>query len=380
MVKVFLNVYDLIPSESKSQTLSKDGLDILGLGVHHSGIEVLGMEISFGMDSSGRNDPTTDGIFIVEPRTACGVFKQQIELGDAPHISTTDDVERILNAMRPQWRAIAYHMLKKNCNCFSKEFAAAIDPKLAANIPDWVNRIGTAGGVVVPDALLKSLTEAVAPPAASAPELVGIISIPNSAGAVPTPLPPLSGAKEEKPASGGLLGFAKGVASAVATTVKSVVDDVDKKAFAAAFAGNASAELVAAFGCKVIHINRVQPAKLYVTSDGFGVAGSNNLATFVAWGDIASVQYGKVNHPPKDQCNVPPTFDLIKCSAKGEPSSPAEALLLFARDTKRIFPLWGFTSMGKVIEATKALTGAGVPAVTKAAIACDDEWRKKVRV
>ena len=64
--KVFLNVYDLSP-------LNDSFLFQIGCGIHHSGIEIMGREYSFG--SGG-------GIFESNPKEAGGArFKFQLEMG-----------------------------------------------------------------------------------------------------------------------------------------------------------------------------------------------------------------------------------------------------------------------------------------------------------
>jgi len=63
--KVLLNVYDLSPAN--------DYLCAVGLGLHHSGVEILGREYSFA--SGG-------GIFDSSPKDAPGAkFRESIELG-----------------------------------------------------------------------------------------------------------------------------------------------------------------------------------------------------------------------------------------------------------------------------------------------------------
>lgn len=63
---VFLNVYDLHPGN--------DYLYSVGLGAYHSGVEVYGVEYSFG--SGG-------GVFPGEPRNAPGAkFRESIRLGE----------------------------------------------------------------------------------------------------------------------------------------------------------------------------------------------------------------------------------------------------------------------------------------------------------
>ena len=63
--KVILNIYDLVPAN--------EYLYPLGIGVHHSGVEILGSEYSF---ASGA------GIFQTSPKDASGArYRESIEIG-----------------------------------------------------------------------------------------------------------------------------------------------------------------------------------------------------------------------------------------------------------------------------------------------------------
>ncbi|CUG88190.1 Hypothetical protein, putative [Bodo saltans] len=78
---VFLNVYDIVPYN--------DVLVPWGLGVHHTGIEVHGMEIAFGRCQRG------SGVFECHPKRCPGhKFREQLVLGTTPY--SQGDVEQWL--------------------------------------------------------------------------------------------------------------------------------------------------------------------------------------------------------------------------------------------------------------------------------------------
>lgn len=78
---VLLNVYDIVPYN--------DVLVPWGMGVHHTGIEVHGMEIAFGRCVRG------SGVFECQPKRCPGhKFREQLVLGTTPY--SQGDVEQYL--------------------------------------------------------------------------------------------------------------------------------------------------------------------------------------------------------------------------------------------------------------------------------------------
>ena len=432
---LFLNVYDLIAPNGTSTAVSSSsssaadnsssssnnsaktsasalsslsakgvGADILnaiGMGFYHSGVEYLGQEYSFGSDESGRNDPQTEGVYSVYPRTACGHFKQQIPLGDAPNGFTPADFEAILAALRPRWRSATYHILDHNCNHFTEELVAAVDARFAEGCPPalrllpkypkWVNRAAKSGSAVVPASLVRTITDAISPPTACAPDLVNFIDIPAFDGDYPPPLPPqvlprtnrwappvgttkpnaadasstssapatpppaaatappafeqpqwgvaavptamASAAAASSPivesiASGlARVGdYARRVANTVATTVTAAVvthvDEGDRKDYAASFPGAKPDDLLSAYVCTVIHVNRPQKAKVFIAVDGVRIKGAHRLSLFIPYGEVHSYYYGAVVRPQRADGNALPYF------IPTEDAAAADCLLL----------------------------------------------------
>jgi deubiquitinase DESI2 len=121
--KVFLNVYDLTPAN--------DYLWELGLGVHHSGIQVHGSEWTF---SSG-------GVFYHQPKGAPNVpFRKQVLLGTVNFSSAK--VRQIVDSLRSDFQGESYHILNNNCNSFANALCVAL---LEKPIPGYVNRLAGVG-------------------------------------------------------------------------------------------------------------------------------------------------------------------------------------------------------------------------------------------
>jgi hypothetical protein len=124
--KITLNLYDLSPSNSY--------LFPIGLGIHHSGIEITGTEYTFASGS---------GIFSHSPREANGaIFRESIELGLFD--GGNHEVDKILSHLREEFHGDTYNIISKNCNHFSNSFAFAL---LKKPIPSYINRVASIGNI-----------------------------------------------------------------------------------------------------------------------------------------------------------------------------------------------------------------------------------------
>ena len=118
---VHLNLYDLSPAN--------DCLYPLGIGLHHSGVEIMGSEYSFA--SGG-------GVFESPPGEAPGAkFRDRIELGSFDGGSA--ELTAVLDRLRSNgFGADEYHLVRKNCNHFANALVWAL---LRKPIPPHVNRL-----------------------------------------------------------------------------------------------------------------------------------------------------------------------------------------------------------------------------------------------
>ena len=160
-VPVFLNVYNLQDTtqggrKKKGSTFNES----VGFGFYHSGVEILGVEWSFG--GHPELPPTQPGIFPVRPKTALPAhqFHTQIRLGEIVGL-TQQKVATVLKKMEKDWYAVSYHLMSHNCNSFGEAFVAALNKefnvKPAMEVPSWVNRAARFGDVVVPDRIYKAM-------------------------------------------------------------------------------------------------------------------------------------------------------------------------------------------------------------------------------
>jgi hypothetical protein len=123
--KVFLNVYDLSPVN--------DYLYMAGLGLHHSGVEVMGSEYSF---ASGA------GIFESSPKLAPGAprFRESIDLGSFD--GGQAELKQALAVLRDDFGPDDYNLIRKNCNHFAN---ALIRKLMNKAMPGHVNRLADIG-------------------------------------------------------------------------------------------------------------------------------------------------------------------------------------------------------------------------------------------
>lgn len=340
---VFANVYNLVPSDSSATKLSNDALAYVKMGVFHVGIEVLGCEWSFGLAADSAHDPNVDGIFSVAPRRAVGEFKEQIALGTVNPPLTPERVKQVLDALRPQWKAATYHLLTRNCCYFSRAFAAALNPDFENTFPHYTYRAAGVGDKVLPDALVSSLTAALAPPPATPPHLIGKIDVPWT-GAIPPPKIVAGAAAPAAAASsggalGGLMGFAKSAAASVGEKVKSVTDDRERTALAKAFPSLNVASLIGSFDAHVQHIFREQNATIFVLDKCLAISGENGLAVNIAYENIQSVTFGRRTKPSTR--GLQPSFTVEDTNIGG-----ADAAVFVFLKTGLLIPIYDFAAFG----------------------------------
>jgi len=122
--KVVLNVYDL--------SQANDYLVSVGLGLHHSGVEILGREYSYA--SGG-------GIFDSSPKEAQGAkFRNSIELGSFDGGSS--ELNSAISNLREEFGPDRYNLIRRNCNHFAN---ALVWKLLGRTIPGHINRLADFG-------------------------------------------------------------------------------------------------------------------------------------------------------------------------------------------------------------------------------------------
>lgn len=138
--EAWLHVYDLNGTKGANNTLHP-----LGLGLFHAGLEVYGVEWSFGGALMPPGHLPVTGIHSMPPRSCPGAtYRESISLGAVPH--SAEEVWQILLKLAVQWLATAYHPLKRNCLNFCSEFATAL---AVQDVPSWVGRLALAADILL---------------------------------------------------------------------------------------------------------------------------------------------------------------------------------------------------------------------------------------
>ncbi|CAM9582847.1 unnamed protein product [Chrysoparadoxa australica] len=121
---VVLNVYDLHPANQ--------WLQVGGVGVYHSGVEVGGYEYTFASDA---------GIFAHSPREGPGAtFSHAVTIGKFE--GGRKGIDDAIEALRSDFDGNSYNLITRNCNHFSEAFCQKL---MGKEIPGYVNRLAYAG-------------------------------------------------------------------------------------------------------------------------------------------------------------------------------------------------------------------------------------------
>lgn len=123
-MKVLVSVYDLGGTSTNAFLNSFLSLG----GIYHVGVEVAGIEWSYGYCESG------SGVFAVEPmKCRLGPFREQVELGETK--MRADDIIRILHKLRMEWVGPDYNVINRNCVFFCKALLGELNPNIA--LPEY---------------------------------------------------------------------------------------------------------------------------------------------------------------------------------------------------------------------------------------------------
>lgn len=123
---IVLNVYDLSEYNTWLYWVGAGG-------VYHSGVEIYNEEYAFG-----GHEYDVSGIFVTSPREAPGpvLYRESIIIGETS--MSREEVHELVSKMGEEYKGNLYHLLQRNCNHFSEDFAYRL---CQARTPNWVNRL-----------------------------------------------------------------------------------------------------------------------------------------------------------------------------------------------------------------------------------------------
>jgi len=134
---VVLRIYDVTGAEVVC------GLNSLcraiGTGAFHCGVEVYGLEWSFGFTDEGGS-----GVFSCDPGE-CGdhAYREAVAMGRTP--LQEQDVLLLLSTLAQDWQGEDYDILKQNCCHFSDALCRRLG---VGPIPGWITNLAGAGAQV----------------------------------------------------------------------------------------------------------------------------------------------------------------------------------------------------------------------------------------
>lgn len=135
--RVTLNIYDLTPANAY--------LSPVGIGLFHTGVEILGSEYSF---ASGV------GIFQAKPKVAVGaVFKNSLEMGSFD--GGIVELNRVVRDLENDYKPYNYDIIERNCNHFCNHLIHGL---LRCEMPSYLNRSANIGfylSCILPLSLLR---------------------------------------------------------------------------------------------------------------------------------------------------------------------------------------------------------------------------------
>lgn len=137
---ILVHVYDVSQDEKiekLNRVLAHEYSPLKLGGVFHAGVEVLGLEWSYGCSE----DETMPGVACCEPRThPMHHYRQTIQLRRST--VAQEDIGVIISQMLEEYPGDDYDLLRRNCVHFADDFCQRLG---VGRIPGWVHRLARIG-------------------------------------------------------------------------------------------------------------------------------------------------------------------------------------------------------------------------------------------
>lgn len=150
-IPVFVHIYDVSQEENIQKInrwLASRYSPLKFGGVFHAGIEVNGLEWSYGVSFS----ETMPGISCVEPKShPCHSYRQTVQLRNTK--MSAEEIADLLSTVIEEYPGDDYDLLRRNCCHFADDFARRLG---AGRIPSWVHRLARLGARV--DSAMQAIT------------------------------------------------------------------------------------------------------------------------------------------------------------------------------------------------------------------------------
>lgn len=127
---VSVHLYDLSDALANLNAVS---VDLMGFGgALHVGLEVFGVEWSFGTGGVSSSQPKQNRHYN---------YRQTVSMGRT--FLSAEEVDRLINDMAREWPGSRYELWSKNCGTFCNELAERLG---VGSLPEWTTRLAEAGG------------------------------------------------------------------------------------------------------------------------------------------------------------------------------------------------------------------------------------------
>lgn len=140
---VLLHIYDVSQEENVhklNKYLAHKRNPLKFGGVFHAGVEVNGLEWSFGQTCTD----TMPGVSCCEPTEhPAHRFRQTVTLGNTP--LSAEEISDLIFQLIEAWPGDSYELLRRNCCHFADDFCRQLD---VGGIPRWVHRLARLGSQV----------------------------------------------------------------------------------------------------------------------------------------------------------------------------------------------------------------------------------------
>mmetsp|Transcript_11040 Transcript_11040/g.26563 ORF Transcript_11040/g.26563 Transcript_11040/m.26563 type:complete len:298 (-) Transcript_11040:20-913(-) len=139
---VTVHIYH-VSTDSKVGAIN-EYLEAIGTGAFHAGVEVKGVEYSYGYA------PDRTGVFQCPPKGCkAHVYKESLDMGSTS--KTESEIDEIIEEMKEDWPGFEYDLLRRNCCVFSKTLVEKLG---VGPMPSWVTNLAAAGATIS-DGILK---------------------------------------------------------------------------------------------------------------------------------------------------------------------------------------------------------------------------------
>lgn len=142
-ISVRLNIYDVAKDASiktLNTILAHESAPVRFGGVFHAGVEVNGLEWSFGFS----NSCSKPGVSCIQPRSnKQHSYRETIECGCTQ--TAPDEIGQIISGLLEEYPGHDYDLLRRNCCHFAEEFCRRLG---VDGIPNWLHRLARLGAGV----------------------------------------------------------------------------------------------------------------------------------------------------------------------------------------------------------------------------------------